>query len=380
MMTIWKTLRSSLRWLPGYTWQRLIRRTSPRPVHLVFALADHFEPAIVPEAPGAYASRSEQERRLEKWCREYPKRLEAWRDDDGWPFRHTYFYPAEQYDRALIERLAEHCQAGWGEIEIHLHHGVKRPDTAENTRRSLLEFRDLLAGQGCLSRLDGAGPPRYAFVHGNWALANSAGGRCCGVDNEMQILADTGCFADLTLPSAPNPAQVGKINSLYECTPPLDERAPHRRGRDLHRGRAPVTYPLIIQGPLMVNFGRRKRGSLFPSIENGELASANPPTLARLRLWRQAGITVHGRPDWLFLKLHCHGMDPRDEVTMLGAPMQQFLRALTKGARESSEYRLHFVTAREMVNIILAACDGRDGSPGEHRDYRFRPIRRTRSP
>jgi len=29
---------------------------------------------------------------------------------------------------------------------------------------------------------------------------------------------------------------------------------------------------------------------------------------------------------------------------------------------------------REMVNIILAACDSRKGNPGEYRDYRFRPI------
>ena len=35
---------------------------------------------------------------------------------------------------ALLERLAEHCHAGWGEIEIQLHHGVDVPDTAENTR------------------------------------------------------------------------------------------------------------------------------------------------------------------------------------------------------------------------------------------------------
>ena len=38
----------------------------------------------------------------------------------------------------------------------------------------------------------------YAFVHGNFALANSAGGRYCGVDEEMQILAETGCYADMT--------------------------------------------------------------------------------------------------------------------------------------------------------------------------------------
>jgi hypothetical protein len=30
------------------------------------------------------------------------------------------------------------------------------------------------------------------------------------------------------------------------------------------------------------------------------------------------------------------------------------------------------VTAREMVNIIWAACDGKDGNPGEYRDYRLK--------
>ena len=224
-----KALRC-LRWLPAYGWQRLVRRP-PRtgPVHLMIAIADHFEPSIMPEEPETYASLDEQERRLERWCSEYPKVVGPWRDADGRPLRHTYFYPAEQYDKALIDRLAEHCQAGWGEIEVHLHHGVNAPDTEENTLRVLLEFRNMLANHGCLSRWDGEGLPRYAFVHGNWALANSARGLWCGVEQEMQILEETGCYADLTLPSAPHPTQVGKINALYECALPLDQRAPHRR-------------------------------------------------------------------------------------------------------------------------------------------------------
>jgi hypothetical protein len=343
-----------------------------RPVHLIIAVADHFEPAFQPEAPATFADHAEQERRLEGWCRRYPAVVEPWPDDDGQPLRHTYFYPAEQYDAALIHRLGEHCHAGWGEIEIHLHHGVHAPDNAENTRSAIQEFRDALATRGCLSQLDGSGPPRYAFVHGNWALANSAQGRCCGVDEEMQILADTGCYADFTLPSAPSSAQISKINALYECGAPLDERAPHRRGRDLQCGRPPEIFPLMMQGPLMLNLGRRKYGWPFPGIENGELTTVNPPTMERLRMWQQAAITVHGRPEWLFIKLHCHGMDPRDESAMLGAPIRQFLRELVGRPQRQDEYLVHFVTAREMVNIVLAACDGRSGNPNQYRNYRFR--------
>jgi hypothetical protein len=369
---IWEKVKSISPWLPAYTWQRCVRRlTDIRPLHLMIGVADHFEPMNRSEVSETSVDRREQERRLTKWCREYPAAVSAWRDDEGQPLRHTYFYPAEEYDEALVDRLAEHCHEGWGEIEIHLHHGVQAPDTAENTARTLIEFRDALAARGCLSREDSAGPPRYGFVHGNWALANSDRGRFCGVNEEMQILADTGCYADFTLP-APSPAQVGKVNALYECAMPLDQRAPHRRGTDLQCGHAPSTFPLIVQGPLLVDFGRRRRGRLLPGIESGELSRANPPTMRRLGLWQEAAITVQGRPDWLFVKLHCHGMTPRDEPAMLGTMIQDFLNELVEGPGNGTDYRLHFVTMREMVNIALAACDDRHGNPSEYRDYRFR--------
>jgi hypothetical protein len=370
-----------LRWLPAYSYQRWTRSSqngnSPR--HLVIALADHFEPTIMPESPSEHADLTEQQRRIDEWCREYPKAFDAWRDADGFPFRHTYFSPAEQYQKTIIERLAEHCHDGWGEIEIHLHHGLTEPDTAHNTRRMLVEFRDTLVEHGCLSRWDGEGEPRYAFVHGNWALANSAGGRYCGVDEEMQLLAETGCYADMTLPSAPNPAQVAKINSLYECALPLDRRAPHRRGRNLRVGQQPSVFPLMIQGPLGLNFVERAKGLPLPKIESSALTSAYPPTLSRLKLWRQMGIAVEGRPDWVFIKLHCHGMDPTDREAMLGSQIQSFLKELIEDSRTSGQYALHFTTAREMVNIILAACDGREGNPGDYRDYRLKLIKTSRT-
>jgi hypothetical protein len=362
----------ALRWLPSVVWQQATRRPKRGRgrVHLIIALADHFEPSYLPEVPGGFAPLDEQERRLEEWCRRYPAANEPWRDSDGVPLRQSYFFPAEQYHRPLLDRLADHCRSGWGEVEVHLHHGVRQPDTSENTRRTLETFRDALVEHGCLSRWDGAGSARYAFIHGNFALANSRGGSCCGVDDEMRILADTGCYADLTLPGAPSPAQTAKTNALYECALPLDRRAPHRRGMDLRVGRPPRVFPLMIQGPLGLNFAR----GLVPGIENAEVSVKNPVSLRRLRLWEQARITVKGRPDWIFVKLHCHGMDPRDESAMLGPVRQRFLAELTDFARTSTRHRLHFVTAREMTNIVLAAADGKEGSPGDFRDYRLKLI------
>jgi hypothetical protein len=63
---------------------------------------------------------------------------------------------------------------------------------------------------------------------------------------------------------------------------------------------------------------------------------------------------------------------------MRGPLMGRFLEELSR--EPSRQDRLiHFVTAREMVNIILASCDGRDGDPGSFRDYRLRPMGATRS-
>ena len=363
-----------LRWVPSYAWQRVARSAPPRRAHLIIALANHFEPAIVPEDGRSRAPYDEQQRRVDLWCREYSV-LEKWRDSDGRPFKHTYFYPAEQYDKGLLERVAGHCNAGWGEVEIHLHHGSVVPDTEENTRRQLIQFRDTLASShGSLSYWDGEGPPRYAFVHGNFALANSARGFNCGVDSEMQVLAETGCYADMTLPPGRfHPAQISKINSLYECSIPLQRRGAHRHGQALKAGRPPRVFPLMVEGPLSLRFEDLK-GHRTVGIENGSLALTDPPTLYRLQLWKRAAICVKGRPDWLFVKLQCHGMDPRDKEAVLGAQLQSFLRELVEGAADRGE-TLHFVSAREMVNIILAACDGREGNPGEYRDYRLKRLR-----
>jgi hypothetical protein len=366
-MSLLKKLAYGRKVLPGAAW-RALRAPGHAATHLMIAVADHFEPAIVPEDGQKRVPLSEQERRLEWWGREYPKAVDRWRDHDGRPFVHTYFYPAEQYDEGLLETIAEHCHSGWGEIEIHLHHGIPDPDTAENTRQLLTDFRDRLAFRHrCLAAEEGSGQPRYCFVHGNFALANSADGLWCGVDSEMKVLAETGCYADFTLPTAPlHPAQTAKINSLYECGLPLEQPAPHRTGTDLRSGRVPRIFPLMVQGPLLADFGRSRR-ALRPQLETGAITPRNPMSLHRLALWKQARIHVAGRPDWLFIKLHCHSMDPTQKDAVVGDPFREFLEQLVSGAKERKE-TLHFVTAREMTNIILAACDRKDGDPGEYRD------------
>src|SRR5262249_23168280 len=142
-------------------------------------------------------------------------------------------------------------------------------------------------------------------------------------------------------------------------------------------GRSPEILPLIVQGPLMLDFSHLSLQKPFPRIENADLTAKNPPTMDRLQLWKQAGITVRGRPEWQFVKLHCHGLDPLDQASMSGASIANFLRDLLLSAVDSN-YRVHFVTAREMVNIIFAACEGHDGDPGRYRNHRLKPMRSGR--
>jgi len=63
-------------------------------------------------------------------------------------------------------------------------------------------------------------------------------------------------------------------------------------------------------------------------------------------------------------------MNPTQKDAVIGGSFRNFLSALVDGAADRKE-TLHFVTAREMANILLAACDGREGNPGDYRDYRF---------
>lgn len=213
------------------------------------------------------------------------------------------------------------------------------------------------------------GKVKYGFIHGNWALDNSLpGGKHCGVNNELDVLRETGCYADFTLPSAPSPAQTRTINRLYYAIDdPLRPKS-HDTGVPVGKGSAPEKGLLLIQGPLLLNWRQRRLG-IFPHIENGCLQASQPPTLERLRLWLRARIQVPGRPDWYFVKLHAHGAEPGSALTLLGEPMVQFHASLAEHARQRPRFHYHYVTAREMYNLVKAAEAGWQGTVADALDY-----------
>lgn len=349
-------------WLWPYLRGRWRRRPAhSRPTHVLFCFVDHYEPQWqrVPYA--------QECARVQRWHQDYPRLCATHRDADGHAPVHTFFYPAEEYRPQHLDRLVDLCRQRLTEIEIHLHHDN---DTEAGLRQALRSFTRLLVERhDCLPVNPQSGQPRWCFIHGNWALDNARpDGRFCGLNNELIVLREEGCYADFTLPCAPDPSQTRTINSIYYATDdPLRPKS-HDTGVAVSVGGQPNGDLMIIQGPLGLMWHRRKFGVL-PHIESADVRSALEPTPARVNAWVRTGIHVAGRPEWVFVKVHTHGTQERDTDMLLGAPMHRMLQHLETVYNDGVNYVLHYVSAREVYNIVKAAEAGKQGNPHLYRDF-----------
>lgn len=353
----WGGHRGAHRWAGGYARHLVRRALAPRadgPRHLLFAVCDHFEPLW----GGADDHRGDA--RVRRWVAEYPA-LARYRDADGRPPRHTWFFPGDEYRPAFLDGLAALSRAGLGEVEVHLHHDG---DTRASLRAQLEATLRRFGTHGHLSR-DGDAT-RWAFIHGNWSLANGRPDRrWCGVDDELPLLWELGCYADFTFPAAPDPCQPPHVNLVYWPTGDLARRRAHDAAEPARVGAARDDRLLLVTGPLALSLDAGWR----PRLENGALTGADPPTAARLRRWVEQGIGVRGRPEWVFVKVHTHGAPERTAASLLGDGGRALHDALAAHYNDGVRWRLHYVTARELYNVARAAMDGRAGDPGAWRDY-----------
>jgi hypothetical protein len=273
------------------------------------------------------------------------------------------------YRAEELDALAGLCRDGFGEVEVHLHHDG---DISENLRRTLREYVDLLDRRhGLLPRDRRTGAPAFGFIHGNWALDNSRpDGRFCGVDDELDVLREAGCYADFTMPSAPHPTQTRTINRIYYATDDPKRPKSHDRGVVVGAGTAPERALMLIQGPLVPRLRDRKWG-LVPRLENGCIQAGQPATIDRVDDWLRARVRVPTRPDWYFVKLHAHGCEDTSLDTLLGEPTVRFHRDLADRAERDPDFHVHYVTAREMYNLAKAAEAGWRGTVAEARDFRL---------
>ena len=345
---------------------RAVKEPSPQLVtHVLFCIVDHFEPI------SATSTREQERERMRDWLDRYPKLASRHHDSDGRPPQHTWFYPGENYEPEYLDGLVGLCQQGLGEIELHLHHGHDTEETLRaKIRKAILDF----SKHGAL--VTGEVPQRhtYGFIHGNMALDNSMNDpSLCGVNEEITILKETGCYADFSMPTSPAISQTRKINAIYYAKD--DPRRPksHDTGVDVKVGRSPSGDLMIVPGPLGINWHSRKWG-ILPRIENAEIQGSNLPTQERIRLWMKLHIHVKGKPEWVIVKVSCHGAEDQNRDALLGEPADRMYSYLEKEDRDRPGYALHYVTARELYNIIKAAEAGMTGDPSLYRDYVIPPY------
>lgn len=348
----WAAVRSTYLWFPGYLRSSWSSRRE-RPKTLWVTIADHYEPFW------KRADESTASNRVDMWRRKWPEIAARHRDSRNRPPCYTFFYAEEEYRPHLLDTLARMVQDGIGDVEVHIHHDG---EGEKNFVDRMVGFTHTLSTQhGLLRKINGK--TAFAFIHGNWALDNSRpDGRWCGLNNELILLRDLGCYADFTLPSAPSPAQTRMVNTIYWATD--DPRRPksHDTGVPLTPGGPRGGDLLMIPGPLGLDWHDRP---LIPRLETGELASYHRPSRNRAALWLRLAPQIAGH---VFLKLFTHGTQESNMRALLDGDLDLLFESL-RAECDQQGVQLCFVSAYDMWRAVEAASQQvpqEHASVGEH--------------
>jgi hypothetical protein len=336
--------RNAQLWLPGYITGRLTARRLPAGSRVWLTIADHWEPYYQRPSDALAASR------VAVWMKHWPEIARRHADSIGRPPQYTFFYPQEEYRPQILDSLAEMKRAGIADVDIHIHHDG---EGQQNFLDRMNGFIETLVNRHGLLRVS-HGRPVFGFIHGNWALDNSRpDGRYCGLNNEITLLRDLGCYADFTMPSASSPTQSRTVNTIYWVTDdPLRPRS-YDHGVAL-KPRSPGGGDLLmIPGPL----GLRWKGRFVPRTETGEIASYDLPTAYRVERWLDLAPRIGGD---IFIKLFAHGAQERhSSALLLDGGLDRLFTLLAEGCRRRA-YRLHYATAWEMRQAVDAAARGEE--------------------
>jgi hypothetical protein len=334
-------------WFAPYLRERMRKSMRPRkPKRAWVAITDHYEPL------GMGASLETALGRVSRWRNKWPRIADdAPRDAAGQRPQYSFFYPQEEYQRELLDGLAEIVRSGVGDLEVHLHH---HNELRDSFIRKITEYcRRLTCDHGLLRQQNGR--TVFGFIHGNWALDNSRpDGKCCGLNGEIALLRDLGCFADFTMPSAPSATQGRVINQIYWCTN-SSENSPksYDHGIEAAVGGGRRGDLLMITGPLGLRFGER----LMPRLETGEIAGYDLPTPSRVSQWFDLAPTIG---EDIFLKLYTHGAQERNFEPLLNGGLGGLFGWLAEeAARRNIE--IHWATAWQMYQAADALIHGRIG-------------------
>jgi hypothetical protein len=339
--------RNAQIWLPGYIKDRLRARVRQPAKRVWLTFADHFEP-LWNRANGDTATE-----RVKRWTEAWPRIASKFQDAAGRPPRYTFFYPEEEYRPHLLAALEPLVEMGIGDVEIHLHHDGEGEQNFVDRMSSFIET--LRTRHGFLRVQNGK--PVFGFIHGLWALDNSRpDGRFCGLNNEITLLRDLGCYADFTMPSGPAPTQARLLNTIYWAVDDPDKPKSYDTGTPVTVGGDSAGDLLMIPGP----FGLRWNERLLPRLETAELASYDPPNPKRAERWLDLAPRI-GQD--IFLKLHTHGTQERHSGFLLEHGLERAIEFTSKACARAG-YELWFASAWEMRQAVEAA----------RRDVSFRAL------
>lgn len=334
--------RNAQIWFPGYAKARLrdAFRGERKPGCVWLAIADHYEPYW-----GQPSDETARER-VALWAQRWPEIAERHRDSAGNRPKYTFFYPQEEYRAELLDMLAGMTQAGIGDVEVHIHHDGEGQQNFLDRMSGFLETLD--RRHGLLRRH--AGRLAFGFIHGNWALDNSRpDGRWCGLNNELTLLRDLGCYADFTMPSGASPTQGRILNTIYWATDDPERPRSYDHGAAVEPGKPAAGDLLMVPGPFCVRWTER----LVPRLEVGELAAYDRPDAYRVKRWIDVAPRIGGD---VFVKLFTHGAQERNSTALLleGGLDETFHLVAAECRRREYEYR--FVSTWEMRMAIDRAA------------------------
>jgi hypothetical protein len=327
-------------WGPSYVRQRIrqiTQRAACPPERIWVTLADHYEPKWQQADLGTAQSR------VALWRAAWPEIARRCKPDSvGNGPRYTFFFPEEEYHPTLMEPLAEMVRDGIADVEVHIHHDG---EGRQNFVDRISNFCETLHNEhGLLRKRDGN--LRFGFIHGNWALDNSRpDGRWCGLNDEIRVLRDLGCYADFTMPSG-DASQARLVNTIYYCNGDPDRTKSYDYGTPVTRGGGVEGDLLIVPGPL----GMRWRDRWLPRLETGEVRRGNVATPYRVRRWVDLAPRIGADS---FIKLFTHGAQERNSSALLQDLMETAFNMLVDEA-DRRGCAVHFVSAWQMYLAIEA--------------------------
>ena len=352
-------------WLPNYIRWELTRPSIKRvncTKHVMLLLVDHHEITEI----------NQELAFLKRW----ENLSDRHKDADGKNPQYTFAYPYDHFfikgfDPSIIKAIADTCYRGYGDLELQWH---LKNETSVSFRRKLKDAKKKFLNVGALNTVDGK--DAFGFIHGNWALDNSIirkdGSNYSGVNNELDILREEGCFADFTFPAFGTTAQPKMVNTIYYALDDPKNPKSYNSGVLVEAGKKKQNhrYFMIFQGLIVIRpFINGKLIYVDRScIQDGELPSAR-----RANNWVTNGVFIKGKPSWVFVKLHMHGSLHDDAI--LGSDMDKTLSYIERNYNDGERYQLHYVTAREAYNIVKAAEAGLNGTPNEYRNFVIKPYK-----